>query len=588
MLVVRKPETTSIASKATTDGLISIAPGSSTRRDLSGGAKEVFVIPIDIGKLLRFSIDKGDHLLSTTLYGPTETKLVEHVSEDFEVVEISFPADVAGIYRIELQSLETTHTRSQYELRVQPLKTVTPLDRKDSEARQAMAHAGRLRANWTEASFRHATEQFDKAVSIWTSAADFAAAANASLKSGDVYFLFGDYKKALERYQSAEALAIKAGDWFAQARALSRIGRLQSYVGKNVLAQKQLTKAFGLFKERESKLSALAANAYGEVLSNLAEVTYAKGDFITSSELLDEALKIFENNRKGQARVHLFMSYIAGGSGDPETAAAQIGKALELYRAVNDKRGEGLALTTLGLSRTSKGDTNEAIKRHHEAIEIFRAIGDQHSEAVALNALGQVYYILNDHALALVNYEQALRLFESIGTVDGVVSTFKMAQVNRKRGDLDRALADLERCLKLSRAAKKVRTEVIALNEIASIYVSQNHSELALRQYQKIYKFYQSIRDYRGQATALNTYGDLLLQGGHKQKALDAYRRALSLSREVDDKGILLTALYNVARANLELGLPERALSVIRESLEIIEHLRANVGGPDFRLSYFS
>jgi CHAT domain-containing protein/tetratricopeptide (TPR) repeat protein len=472
---------------------------------------------------------------------------------------------------------------------VQPPKAVTPLDRKNSEARQAMADAERLCADWKEDSLRQAIQQYDKAISIWTSVPDFAAAANAALKSGDVYFLFSEYKEALKRYQNAEALAVKAGDWLVQATALSRIGRLNSYVGDNTLAQKQLAKALDLFKGREANLSDYDANAHGEVLSSLAEVNYAKGDLVTSSELLEKALKFLENDRKGQARVHLFMGYIAGGTGDPEKAAAQISKALELYRAIKNKSGEGLALITLGLLRTSKGDTNEAIKLHREAIESFRAIGDRHSEAIAHNALGQVFYILSDYPLALDNYEQALRLFESIGSVEGVaVSSFKIAEVNRKRGDLDQALAALERCLKLSRAAGKRRSEADALNEIASVYVSQDRFESALRQYEKAYKFYQSIADRRGQATALNTHGDLLLQVGQKQKALEAYRRALLLSREVGDKGILLTALYNIARANLELGFPDTALSFVEESLEIIEHQRANVGSPDFRTSYFS
>lgn len=464
-----------------------------------------------------------------------------------------------------------------------------PLDRKNSEARQAMAHAERLRAEWKEDSLRQAIQQYDKAISIWTSVRDFAAAANATLKSGDVYFLFGEYKEALKRYQNAEALAVKAGDWLVQATALSRIGRLNSYVGNNTLAQKQLAKALDLFKGREANLNDNGANAYGEVLSSLAEVTYAQGDLVTSSELLEKALKLLENDQNGQARVHLFMGYIAGATRDPEKAAAQISKALELYRATKNKSGEGLALTTLGLSRTSKGDIDEASRLHREAIESFRAIGDRHSEAIAHNSLGQVYEVLSDHQLALDNYEQALRLFESIGSVEGVAtSSFKIAQVNRKRGDLDQALAYLERSLKLSRAAGRRRSEADALNEIASVFVSQGRPELALRQYQEVYEFYRSIADRRGQATALSAYADLLFRDGQKQRALDAYRRALFLSREVGDTGILLTALYNFARVNLDLGFPEVALSSIKESLEIIEPLRANVGSPDFRATYFS
>lgn len=586
--VFRVPKATSQAT-ADRDTFISIAPGSSTRRDLSAGAKHILVIPSEAGKLLSFSVDKGDLLLSTTLYGPTGTKLFERVSYDFEIVEISFPADAAGSYRIELQSLEKTDTSKPYALKVQPLKPVTALDRKSTEARQALANAERSRANWTEASLREAIQHYDHATSIWLSLRDFAAAAHATLKSGDVYFLFGEFKEAAKRYENAEALAVKAGNGLIQAQVLSQSGRLYSYIAKNALAQKQLTKALEIFKQREANLDAYGTNAYGEAISNLAGVNYAQGDLVAASELFAKALKIFQNNRQGQAQVHLFTSYIVGGTGDSENAAALLAKALELYREINNKSGEGLALLTLGVAHTAKGDPDNAGKRHHEALEIFRSIGDRHSEAVVRNALGQLFHRLSEYPVALENYEQALRLFESIGATDGVsMTTLKMGQVNRNKGDLNQALADLERCLKLSRDLGNPRTEAYALNEVALVYLDQRRPELALKQYQKIAEFYQMSGDRRGQVISMNTYGDLLLQVGNTQKALDVYSRALNISRELDDKTLLLSVLHNVARANLELGFPETALSFSEESLEIVEWLRASVGSPDLRVSYLS
>ena len=49
-------------------------------------------------------------------------------------------------------------------------------------------------------------------------------------------------------------------------------------------------------------------------------------------------------------------------------------------------------------------------------------------------------------------------------------ATFKVAKIHRLKGDLDLALAYYERCLQLSRSAKKVRTEANALSEIATVY----------------------------------------------------------------------------------------------------------------------
>jgi tetratricopeptide (TPR) repeat protein len=163
--------------------------------------------------------------------------------------------------------------------------TASTSDRKDNEARNALAQA------------------------------NSADASKAELKSGDAHFLLGEYRQALERYQNAETLADKSGDWLVKAIALSQLGLLHSYLGNNDLAQGQLRKSLDLFKQHEANRTIETTNAYGEALTNLATVFYSKGDVLNSSETLESALKTFQNHRKGEARVHLLKGHIAGSTG---------------------------------------------------------------------------------------------------------------------------------------------------------------------------------------------------------------------------------------------------------------------------------
>ena len=501
------------------------------------------------------------------------------------------PTKIRGSKKEELLSIWLTCFSAVFLIVVCPIpgSASTLREQKDNEARQAMARAEALRATWTETSLRRALQDYEKARLIWTSVSDPVNASKATLESGDIHFLFGDYAEALKRYNNAEITAAKSGDWLTETRALSRMGRSFTYLGDTDQALKQVTKALDIFKQHDANRSADVANAYGESLTDLAEVIYEKGDFVKSSRELESALKVFQNDLKGEAKVHLLLGYIAGGIGEPEKAVAELSQALDLYRAANDRIGEGLALTALGLSHSLKRDDTAAINLHREAIDIFHSIGDRHSEAIALNALGQAYENLSDYQLALHNYEQALRLFEEIGALDGVsVSTFKIAKTYHLRKDLDQALAYYERCLQLSRTAGKARTEVNALNEIAKIYAVQGRHDLAARQYQIVERFYERIGDQRGRAVALNAYGDFLLGQKQHQRALDAYSRALPLSEKIGDKGILITTLYNLARAHHRSGSPALALPFIQRSLKMIEDLRAIVASPEFRISYFS
>lgn len=493
-----------------------------------------------------------------------------------------------ALFSTESKSNQPEHPPKQNAVKIQSL-TRAPRDEQDSEARKAVARADELRASWTENSLRDSIEQYDKAALTWISISDFAAAAQPLLKSGDVCFLLNEYREARNRYQQAEALADKTGDWLAKATVMARIGRLESLLGNNDLAQQQLTRALDLLKQHEATRNGNATNAYGETLGNLAEVTYAKGDFAKSREQFKSALEILRDDPSGEARIHLFNGYIEGGIGNLQKAFEEFSEALKLYQQVKDKGGEGLALTALGLWHSHREEYNLALELHQRAIEIFRAIGDRHSQAIALNALGQRFQKLREYPLAFDQYEQALHLLEEVGSVDGITATlFKLASIQSLRNKPDEALALYERCIRLSHDAKKVRSEVYALNEIATFYASQGRYELAQKQYQRVMKFYESIGDFRGEATTLNGYGDVLLKAGQPRAALDAFRRALPLSDKVGNKDIRISTLHNLARANLALGSPEAALSLIRQALDTIEDLRASVDSPDFRASYFS
>ena len=582
-----RPSTSVITETAGSDE-VQIIPGTSVRREITAGAKGTFLVSANEGTLLRFSIDKGDLALTTIVYGPTKPELARHVSEDFEIVELSVPVEVSGSYWIDIQSREKVDASRPYELKVEALAPITPAARKDSEARQAMNKAGVLRAEWKKTSFQQAIEEYEKAARSWTSLGNLSSASQARLKSGDVYFLLSEYEQALKQYLSAVTLGAKARDPLAEAKALSHLGRLYSYTGKNELAHDELTKAVNLLGPIEPNTKPIVKNTYGEALSNIGEVIYSKGDMVKSREQFDRALKFLAGDRKGEARGHLFAGYTAGNLGVRDKAMAKISEALKLYHDTNDKGGEGLALNALSVAHTYYGKPNLAIDLRKQAIEIFRAMGDRKSEAFALNATGQVYESLNDYATALSNYENALHIFHDIGAFDFEPGTiFKVAQMHRLMKHLEQALSLYERCLKLSRTTGQVRTEANALTDIAIVYGAQGRSKEALQQYNTVLKFYERTNDRPGQAVALNELGTFLLQSGKREEARAAFERALPIS-EASDTGTIIKTFCNLARAERALGHLDEALSLINRSLKKIEDLRTDVGSPDLRVSYFS
>ncbi|MDX6383406.1 MAG: hypothetical protein QOK48_979, partial [Blastocatellia bacterium] len=570
-----------------------LTAGTPVMRDLAPGDKHFFEIPLaETGRRLRLSISKGDLALSIRVFGPSGQKLFEQVSHSYELLELCVITSEAGMYRLEVGSLESDGERRSYELRLEPIEMATVQDRRDNSAGAAVARASCLRADWNERSLRQAVESYDAAAQIWRSSHNFRSAALASMRAGEVCLILGDYRESQKRYQKAAVVAEQGRAKLEEAVALSQAGRLSSYLGDNNQAQANLRKAMHfLAADREENQPDSLRHAYARALNSQAEINYSTGNLYDSTADLEKALRIFSEvgDRSGAARAHLFKGYIAGGLGEPDKASWEISAALSLYRALGHKTGEGLSLTAFGLSHSLKRDEETAIKLHREAGGIFRTIGDQQSEAVTLNALGQSYENLTDHVKALENYKQALELFQKSGNRDlASVSVFKIAKNYRLAGDLQQSLAYYEECLRLSRAAHKSRTEVNALTDMAQVYDLQGSRAKTISQYRKILKFYAATSDRRGQATALNNVGDYLLRVGEKNQALNYYKQALPAGERAGDKGILISTLANIARAERDLGALDDALNHINQSIKIIEDLRANVASPDFRTSSFA
>jgi CHAT domain-containing protein len=577
---------------ATNKEMFELAPGSSISRDPSAGDNEQYEISLSKDQLLRLSIDKGDLALALVLYDPAGKKLLEQVSHGYEVLDVSIITDAAGPHRLEVQSLELNDARRNYEIRLESIRTATVEDRRGFAAQQAIASASLRRADWTEKSLRQAIENYDEAAHLWQASGNLRSASLALMEAGEVCFAMGEYREALKRQQRAAEVARLARAKLEESKAKTQIGLLQSYLGNNDDGQKQILGELDFLAEPNGVNNpGSVKQAYAEALSNLGEINYSKGDMVKSLAHFEQALKLFleVGDRKGQARVHLFQGYIAGGLGEPEKAVTEVSQALDLYRAVANKQGEGWSLTALGLSHSVKRDEEHAIRMHREATDIFRAIGDRQSEGIALNGLGQAYENLGEYPTAVQHFRRALTVFQESGNVDfASVTVCQIARVHKTAGDIDQALNDYKECLRLSRSAKKHRTEANALNAVAVIYASRGNRQQTVRQYGRILEFYQGINDRRGQAVALNNVGDFFLGLGENQKAWDSYKRALPPSQEAGDPGVLIATLYNLARADRDLGALDDALLYIKQSLDIIEGLRTKVASPEFRTSYFA
>ncbi len=93
--------------------------------------------------------------------------------------------------------------------------------------------------------------------------------------------------------------------------------------------------------------------------------------------------------------------------------------ALAAARRLQDREGEGVALSNLGNAYRNLGQTRRAIQFFEQALLIDREIGDRRGEGVDLGNLGNAYFTLDETPRAIQFFEQALVIHREIGDSRG-------------------------------------------------------------------------------------------------------------------------------------------------------------------------
>lgn len=183
----------------------------------------------------------------------------------------------------------------------------------------------------------------------------------------------------------------------------------------------------------------LVASTVGEILA-LHISADLNGDLLTAEQLLAMATnlagsykKVFqkdilvkivnlqrnwslsEKKQKREADELIVKGIRSFGRYDLREAMLYFQAALEIYRALGDQWGEGMALINLGGINENAGDYSKARDFLQSALQVARILDDLPNEGKALNNLGRVYWRLGEYAKALDFHHEALRISRTLG-----------------------------------------------------------------------------------------------------------------------------------------------------------------------------
>lgn len=250
-------------------------------------------------------------------------------------------------------------------------------------------------------------------------------------------------------------------------------------------------------------------------------------------------------------------------------------EALDIWRALNEARGEGYALCGIGRVYRVTGMLPEALDYLNQALTRLRDAQDIPGQAFVLNEVGAAHKSLGDPLQALDSYGRALELRGSIGDLWGQAQLFNnIGIVYLNTGNQQKAIENYKKALPLWQAVGDRYMEANTLNNVAESYSELGDLSYALENFQQVLKFSQEMGDSRLEAYVRNNIGKIYDTWAESQTALDHYKKALEIFRGLKNAEGEALVLENIGMVHAWLDDVQPALQYFQDALKIRQLLK--------------
>jgi CHAT domain-containing protein len=284
-----------------------------------------------------------------------------------------------------------------------------------------------------------------------------------------------------------------------------------------------------------------------------------------------------EDDRQAKAYTLLGLAEVYRDLDDPAKALPQYERALELFTAGSNRRGQAAALYGLGLAKARRQEMDDALKYYEQALDIYDAADtrDRHEEARTLHAMGGAFDVMGKPEEAQEFFERALAGWRETGDLAQEGNTYSsLAKQDLDRGMWQAAFDKYDKALDLyARAEAESERDTPAIrSRRASTLYGVAYTYASLGDYPKALELLErslALRDNpRGKGSTLMLMGYFHALAGDPEKALELARQAQAFQEAAGDARVAETyTVMGVAHAGKDEH--EKALEFYNRALAI-------------------
>jgi class 3 adenylate cyclase/tetratricopeptide (TPR) repeat protein len=338
---------------------------------------------------------------------------------------------------------------------------------------------------------------------------------------------------AEERFEEAHALATQVGDERGAGWALQHLAWSATTRGDYSRADEALDAAVEVFARLED------TGGLAWVAGTEGFVRALQGRFTQARDLARSLLPVGEQNneRWGVAALLTIDAIAAAELGDVVVAASEAERARARFAEVGDTWGQSLALCAAGISARGADLPDRAVAFLEQAVDLAERGGHALNAVLAMVALGwsQLDRGHLDAAEACVWKVGAALSGVDLEPHAALGARVLLAQVLRRRGQLEEAVAELDAALDAAGEAPGLlfpRRQALAHRAGTLLELGRNDDALASARAAVA----TPAEDVRSQVLALRALGTCLRAGGDEPAAVAALTQALEISRSTGQR----------------------------------------------------
>jgi CHAT domain-containing protein/tetratricopeptide (TPR) repeat protein len=332
----------------------------------------------------------------------------------------------------------------------------------------------------------------------------------------------------------------------------------------------------------------------------MTEACYRKAQALTLFGRVKDSLEAIEKclppnkDETNEDRLQAFLNLLTANQvhlGNYAEAFSLSSRALELARALEDEEYEVASLVYLALIHNRQGNYPQALSCYQQAFAIAKE-SDKHSRYTNLRRypswIGDIYYALGDLRSAFQHFQLGLEMARKADDVNlQVFCLSRIGEVFIAWNDYNQAITYYKQLAEIEGGDANALNRLLFNDLLSTAYLRTGEYQKAEDSIQQMLKLARELPDFERQSKALNDLGELRLRLNEPEQAINAYHEALSLALDKNIPRHAWSAYAGLAMAYKRLEQLDKAREYYQRAIEIMEKVRANLGGEEERAGFF-